>query len=286
MNRKWLPILFLLGAFVLASCNLPGSAPSTESESMETVAPEETMVTDEAMPTEATETADADMSMDTGSVCYHPLFPVADDATWTYRYDTGDSYTMTVDSTGEDTFTLTQEFETADVAPEDEVVLSMDFYCSPDGLLQGDFAQIDLFGESSEDAPEINFETIEWTGETLPAMEVMEIGYTWTATYTLEGEFNIEGMESTASGTVTIDYVIGAIEEVTVPAGTFPQAYRVDSTSNIEVSLDMGESAMPFSGFDSTSSIWYVEGVGLVKSQDTFESFSSTIELIDSSLIN
>jgi hypothetical protein len=162
----------------------------------------------------------------------------------------------------------------------------MDFYCSPGGLLQGDFAQINLFGDSSEDAPEIKFETVEWTGETLPAIDVMEVGYAWTATYTLQGEFNIEGMQSTADATVVIDYVIAAIEEVTVPAGTFPQAYRVDSTSDIEISLGMGESAMPFSGNNFSSSIWYVEGIGLVKSQDTFETFSSGIELIDSSLIN
>jgi hypothetical protein len=182
MKRNWLPILFALGAFVLASCNLPGSPTSTEGESMETTAPEESMTAEEAMPTEATEAEDAGMSMDTDSVCYHPLFPVTDDATWTYQYEDGKTYTMTVDSTSDATFTLTQEFDTVDTEEEDELVLSMDFYCSPGGLLQGDFAQINLFGDSSEDAPEIKFETVEWTGETLPAIDVMEVGYAWTAT--------------------------------------------------------------------------------------------------------
>ncbi|MDY6874528.1 MAG: hypothetical protein SVR81_11345 [Chloroflexota bacterium] len=286
MKRKWLLIVFLLGAFVLTSCNLPGVSSPAESDPMDTAEPEETMAVEERTPTEATEASDSNMSMDTDSVCYHPLFPVADKGTWTYQYDDGDTYTMTVDATGQDTFTLTQEFDEEDVSDDDELVLTMDFYCTSEGLLQGDFAQIDLFGESGEDVPEINFDTVEWTGETLPAMDLMEIGYTWTATYTMEGEFNIEGMESTAKAVVTIDYILADIEEVTVPAGAFPQAYRIESSSEIAMSMGMDESIVPFSSYDSNSTIWYVEGVGMVKTQDEFSGISSQVELIDSSLIN
>ncbi|MCB2209397.1 hypothetical protein KQH62_00760 [bacterium] len=286
MKRKWLLIAFLLGAFVLTSCNLPGTSSSTDSAPMDTTEPDEPMAVEETMTAEPTQESEPDMSMDTDAACYHPLFPVSDNGTWTYQYDDGDTYTMSVESTGQDTFTLTQEFDEDDVAEDDEIVLTMDFYCSSEGLLQGNFAQIDLFSEEGEDTPEINFETVEWTGETLPAMELMEIGYTWTATYTLEGEFNIQGMESTAEAVVTIEYVIADIEEVTVPAGTFPQAYRIDSNSDIAMSMGMGESIVPFSGYDFNSSVWYVENVGMVKTQDEFSGMSSEIELIDSSLLN
>jgi hypothetical protein len=146
---------------------------------------------------------------------------------------------------------------------------------------------MDLFSQATteEGDPEMFFETLEWEGETLPAPELMQIGYTWTSTYALSAEINLEGFSQTMEVQVSIDHEIGAIEEVTVPAGTFPEAYRVDSTGNIKMLMMMGESSNPLSNFEFNFSTWYVEGLGMVQSGSEFSGFSSTTELIDSSLL-
>ena len=83
---------------------------------------------------------------------------------------------------------------------------------------------------------------------------------------------------------VSIDYVIAAIEEVIVPAGTFPEAYRVDSASAME--MIMGETTTPINVVTYSFSSWYVEDVGLIKIDSDFLGFSSEVELLDSSLLN
>lgn len=285
MKPNWTLILFVLGAFVLTACNLPGSSSATDSVPTEAVAVGETPVAidetpaDEAPPSEAP-AGDTALLIDTSSVCYNPFFPVSEDASWTFQYNTGETYELTIDITGEDTFTITQTLN------NDELVASVNYFCTEEGIIQGDFAQIDLLDELGEDGPEFDFTTLEWTGHSLPNPDEVDVGSTWTSNYTLSGDMNVGGLETTADATVTINYVVGAIEEVTVPAGTFPQAYRVDSTSDMEIALSMGESVVPFSGFNFSSSTWYVEGLGMIKSSDTFEGGSSSIELIDSSLID
>jgi hypothetical protein len=113
----------------------------------------------------------------------------------------------------------------------------------------------------------------------------MAIGYHWTANYQMAGEMNIEGITSTTEVHVKIDNTIGAIEEVTVPAGTFSEAYRVDSIGEIEMVLAMGETVTPLTGSQFAYSTWYVEGIGMVKSSDDFSGLQADVALIASSLI-
>ncbi len=285
MKRNWILILFVLSAVVLASCSSPSSSSATDSVPTEPVAAGETPVATDEIPADEAPPSDAPVGdtallIDTSSVCYNPFFPVSEDASWTFQYDTGETYKLTIDITGEDTFTITQTLN------NDDLVASMDYFCTEEGILQGEFAQIDLLDELGEDGLEIDFKTAEWTGHTLPNPDEVDVGSTWTSTYTLSGDMNVGALETTADATVTINYVVGAIEEVTVPAGTFPQAYRVDSTSDMEITLSMGESVVPFSGFNYSSSTWYVEDLGMIKSSDTFEGGSSAVELVDSSLID
>ncbi len=132
----------------------------------------------------------------------------------------------------------------------------------------------------------MTFDTFSWEGETLPAEELFEVGYEWTATYQLQGDITMEGIVSTTQATVTINYIIAAIEEVTVPAGTFPEAYRVDSVGDISMTMDLNGSTFPMTSVNFGSSSWYVEGVGLVKTADDFTGYESGMELIDSNLLD
>jgi hypothetical protein len=171
---------------------------------------------------------------------------------------------------------------------QSDAIYSAEWYCSENGILRGSFGQVDLLNQAAggEETPEFEFEALEWEGETLPSPELIELGYAWTSNYKLSANLEIEGISQTSEVRVSIDHKIGAIESVTVPAGTFPEAVRVDSHGEIEMILVMGESTIPFSGLDFDYSTWYVEGLGMVKSSNIFSGYSNDVVLIESSLID
>jgi len=287
MNRKLIPVILILSSFFLFACGLTSGFFNNEEQAdsiqEETVSPIEVGPTPEMEETEVmidpTETAlIPDSQIDTESACYHPFFPIVDGAFWAYQSNFDDGYTLRIDKTSHDTFTMIQEMENG------EEIYTVDWYCSDDGLLNGTFAQFDLM-DQAEDGEDVDFsfETLEWEGQTLPAPELMTLGYTWTSSYKLSGDANISELTTTLSANVTIEYTIAAIEAVTVPAGTFPEAYRVDSVGVIEMILSLGETTQPFSMTDFTYSTWYVEGVGMVKSSNDASIAQVDIELVASS---
>jgi len=283
MRNKWIPLILVVSAFFLYSCGLNDlTAGGDESEPAETLV-ENTPAVEETMAAEPAtmETEDSSIAVDMDSNCYHPFFPITEGAFWAFQLSTGESYTMTVTNVTDESFTLTQDFT------ESDLVLSVDWFCSEDGLLVGDFAQVDFLNQSGgEDGVEMTFDTISWEGETLPAEDLLEVGYEWTATYHMKGDITMAGVMSTAESTVVINYVIAAIEEVTVPAGTFAEAYRVDSTGDIAINMDFNGATLPLTSINFGSSSWYVEGVGLVKTADYFTDYTSGMELIDSNLLD
>lgn len=300
MKRKWMPVFLVLSAFFLFACGLTdrflgddGQSISTEveeaiqaepmeTEQQETETQEATATPEEAEPVEETTEPIVEEQAQEQSACYHPFFPVVDGASWTYDDSFESGYTLTIEETSQDTFTMTQ------IMADEDAEFTVDWYCSEDGLLRGSFAQMDLLNQSTveEGSPEMTFETLVWEGETLPAPELMEVGYTWISNYALSGEINLEGFSQTMKIEVSIDHEIGAIEEVTVPAGTFPEAYRVDSTGVIEMVMMMDEISTPFNNFDFNFSTWYVEGVGMVQSASEFSGFDADTVLVESSLLD
>jgi hypothetical protein len=295
MKNKLIPILLILSSFLLFSCSLTNAI--FGGGSTEPTTTEEAPAPDESMMTEATEaptlaetvpaaTEASGLQPDTQSNCYNPFFPIVEGASWTYQFvDTKETYSNDVSNVNQDSFTLTQTFYTTE--GNEDLVLTADWYCSSDGLLQGNFAQLDMLNQSgSEGGPEMSFETIKWEGETLPSPDLMQVGYEWESTYTLKGDVNMQGIETTADATVTIKYMVGAIEEVTTPAGTFANAYRVDSDGNIDIEMSMSGATVPINAVGFSSSSWYVENVGLVKTANTFSSFESGMALMESNMIN
>ena len=294
MKQKFLPVFLILSAFFLFGCGLtnlfagdnatPPASPQAEAttpiQPTSTTQPQQTTEPTEQDETSSESEPTTTIFAETDSVCYHPFFPIVEGASWTYDDDFDSGYTITVEETGQDTFLMTQEMENEDA------VFMAEWYCGEDGLLRGTFGQMDILSEATgEENPEFAFETLEWEGETLPAPELMEPGYTWTSEYRLEAELNIEGFSGTSEVMVSIDHEIAAIEEVTVPAGTFPEAYRVDSRGEVGFAMFMGEDSSPINALDFNFRTWYVEGLGMVKSADEFTGYSSTVELISSSLL-
>jgi len=298
MKKKNLLILAMISLLLLSACALTDRLFDQGKQVIQSILNQDELAEfEEPQPVEAVETAPAMQAIeepaDTAqteepliepqiafdSNCYHPYFPITEDAYWTYQESTGEGYTLRVADIGQDSFTLVQEMTT------DNTLFSAEWYCSESGILSGSFSQFDFLNMSGEeeDMPEFVVDSFEWDGETLPAPKLLIPGYQWTTTYQMRGEFNLEDFPQTLLASISIEYEVGAIEEVTVPAGTFPEAVRVDSDGIVEMVLELGETAMPFTTSDFNSSTWYVEGVGMVKTSDQFTGFSNMVELIASS---
>ncbi len=288
MKIKYLVFSSIMLLLALVACNpaqetMPASSSTDEvvvQESMDSG--EETQsVAEEVSPPEAPamELTEAVQPQEV-SACYHPYFPIVDGAYWTYQQPETGNYTLRIEETGEDTFKMLQDMES------DDVIFTVEWFCSEDGLLRGTFGQMDLLDYSSEEegSPEFQFETLEWEGETLPAPELIEEGYTWESDYSLSADYDIEGFSGQLQVTVVIQHEIIGTEEVTVPAGTFSEALRVDSMGNIEMIMVISEDSItPFSSIDFSYSTWYVEGIGMVKSSESMSGFSSSTELVETS---
>lgn len=283
LNQKMLPIILIISALMISACNIPGGDYNNTNSESEGVynSNQSTDVENPQSDLESTNLGTDEISQsDMESVCYHPYFPISDGATWTFNEPNGQDYTLMVDLTSSDTFTLTQTFE------DSELTLEMEWYCSEDGLLNGTFSQVDLLNQmAGEDDPEVILETLEWEGSTLPPAEMLVLGHQWITSYEMRGEMTIENLTTTTEVHVKIENSLGSIEEVKVPSGSFPEAIRVDSVGMIEMVILMGETATPLNGFQFNYSTWYVEGVGMVKSSNEFSGMTSDVVLIDTSLL-
>jgi len=121
--------------------------------------------------------------------------------------------------------------------------------------------------------------TSDVTGTTLPVS--ITPGMQWNYGFNLQGTITYEGQAAEANGTVTTDLQEAGSESITVPAGTF-NATRVEATSNFDLTASAFGFDIPVE-YTTTSTFWYVPGIGLVRLTETnnFEgtTFSLTSEL-------
>jgi hypothetical protein len=294
MKIKYI-VLLLIGSMVLLGCQSIVSSdgeqvsdPITEETTQPTMT-ESTSIEDGAEQSEQNDSINNEQSTESSvegqsnmlSACYHPYFPIEAGAYWTYQQPDSEGYTMRIEETGENSFKMIQEMN------NENTTFTVDWLCSENGLLRGSFGQMDMLNQSlaEEDAPEFEFETLEWEGNTLPSPELIQVGYTWTSDYKLSADLNLESLATTMEVIVKIQHEITAVEEVTVPAGTFPEAIRVESTGNIEMLMLMGETSNVLNNVDFNYTTWYVEGIGMVKSSDAYMGYTTGTELVESSFI-
>lgn len=296
MSKKLLPIIIVLGSFLLFACSSPDNTPNPNDQPIESqqeqIQPTETSpMAQESAPTEEpqeTPTMESptesfqEAQLDSDSLCYHPYFPIIDGASWTFDDELGEDYTLRIEETGEDSFTMTQEML------NENAVFTVEWYCSEDGILRGSFGQLDLISqaEGDEESPEFQFQTLEWEGQTLPSPELMEIGYTWTSFYQLSASLDFELISQSIKTEVIVDHEIAGIEEVTVPAGTFSEAIRVDSDGFTFTVLVEEENSKSIGSLNFKYSTWYVENLGMVKSSTEVSGYSTDVSLSDSSLLD
>lgn len=215
-------------------------------------------------PTDTSETSGGGAD----TICDHPYFPVSDGVVLTYSQEApGASSQMTQEFqiTGEDTFRVDQV-----VTGEGAVLTSGgEWQCADDGLVQTSNIQLDL------NVPGVEFSDIEYSGVTLPQPDAFVEGATWQSSYDAAGTAEINGVTVEYDISIAQDSTLAAFENVVVPAGTY-EAARVDSTETM--SIIAAGVAVPDTV--SKTTVWYAEGVGVVKIETEMAGGLFTQELL------
>lgn len=187
--------------------------------------------------------------------CGNAFFPVIDGRTLTYSTNVavdGSSGQMSISyaDVTDSSFTY--------ITQVDDLTFETVWQCSEDGLLSPEASQL------PEQLKGMTVEFVEAEGVSIPAEERFREGELWSSHYTANATISMEGMGSVETvQTYDIDNIVYRVEPVSVPAGDFPEAYRVDSIAQI-TSTVMGQTGP---SFDLLWISWYVEGIGMVRQQ-------------------
>lgn len=196
--------------------------------------------------------------------CRHAFYPLRSDMIWTYQI-------VSPVEAAEGSFELSYENITADSFdalmslrdPETDEIYraSGTWYCSDDGIISSDLAAITFLT-----AADVTVETLDYDGITLLPASQWEVGKSWDSSYQVNENFDMEGMEISAAMTVDITSTIAAIEEISVSAGTYSEAYRVNTKGSMIMDLggDMGAS---LSDIPIEYNTWYVRDIGMVRQE-------------------
>lgn len=254
-NKIWTLIFPLF--FILAAC-APSPAPVV-SEAMPEAAAEE--------PREAAPPAEPTTEAVTQGVgfCANEFYPLRSDKTWRYSINSAgqvSEYTLTFKDITENSFTILQTFP--------DLTNEVAWTCSADGMLSSNFASMNLASVA-----DVEFETIDMGGIALLPEEQWLVGASWPMEFQVRAVFTSSGSQFTGEGQVNLTRAISAQESVTVPAGSYPDAFRVDSSGEFIISVLGAQTSTPVSYSD-----WYVRGVGLVKSLSGTATLPYSMELV------
>jgi hypothetical protein len=200
------------------------------------------------------------------TACDHPYFPLRAGATWTYSSSIPEmgsfSWTVTDVTGGPDAAlaTIVMDFGAGS--------MSFEWQCSSEGI-----QYFTLGGISFDTGGLGSFHVTSEGGAGLLPPEAFEPGATWSNDYTTTfrvgvGDFGVN-YESHVSETLTA----GEAETVTVPAGTF-EAVPVQINNTTTSSGDFGTFTT-----SSSSTVWFAEGVGIVRMVTTAEGASFESQL-------
>jgi hypothetical protein len=203
---------------------------------------------------EASPTADDAITTQGKGLCSNEFFPIRSDKTWKYTINSGETtsdYSQTFKDITDDAFTSVQTYP--------NLTNEMTWQCGKNGLLSSTFGDLNI-NENSD----VSVKAVSADGITLPPENEWIVGKVWDNAYTVQVTINKDGNTIQADGQVSVSREIVSQESVTVPAGTYPDAYRVDSTGEMVITLMGTKTSTPLIFSD-----WYVKGVGLVKSSST-----------------
>jgi hypothetical protein len=242
----------LLAASIVLACGLVPSAP------VETPAP---VVEPTASPEPAA-------SVDG---CANPYYPAVPNASRVYKSSgTPKGEYMITETTTEvraDGFTVMTDYGTN--------VKSIEWACDSEGLRVYNTGSEKMQGlEVDSDQFQLEVTIKNPSGVTLPAK--IETGDSWVQSFDFDSTGTIGGNTTTGTGTSTSTYEAQGVESITTPAGTF-QAMKIQSETEEDIQATFNGLAMNSSNAYETI-YWFVEGVGLVRSETT-GGYTETLEL-------
>lgn len=243
----------------------PTAAPPTEAPP--TAAPEATPTVD---PTAEAQAAGPDGPVVMMGDCGNAYYPVAEGLSMTYRSTLeglGETdYTTTFSDVSETSFTMT-----TDVGEGEAIAIT--WTCTGEGMLSPEFSQMPGGVEG------VSIEFVEAEGVTIPTEEMFQPGQSWTTHYVANATMpDVGAGEMGMVQTMDMTNSVVGIESVTVPAGEFPDAVRVDTAGTIAIAFSMGGTPQPASTIEMAYTSWYVRDIGMVR-----QDMSSFFDLGDGS---
>jgi len=250
--RKLLGLLLVL--FIIMACSTIGGAPEEESVSVEE---SNSSVEGGDAPESNNSSNDEETAGTESGLCGNEYYPVVNGGTWSYQGTSSDTedytFSNTITSVRDDGFSILVEF--------DEVTLTQEWACTPDGILALDIGG-GAAGTVATDDINLVMDTQNASGITYPN-EIMP-GDTWDHTLDFTGIMDMAGDSIEVSGDTEYNYTAIGIETITVPAGTF-EAMKVDLITTINMNMTISGSEVPAT-VTSTSTSWFAKDVGWIKS--------------------
>jgi hypothetical protein len=247
--------LFIVLIFIMA-CSLPGGGATQPVEATEEGAATET-ATQVQVTEDAVESSKGMPVMGDG-LCANPYYPVREGSTWGYSGTSSAapdySYTDTITSIRTDGFTLTTQY--------DNLTRTQEWSCTPEGI-----SAVSMGGGLSTSMSNLVIETQSASGVTYPAS--INAGDTWQHQIDFTGTMDIAGQAGEASGSVISDFTALGTESVTVAAGTF-DAMKVEVHTTFDALVEFQGTSVPVM-FISTSTSWFAQGVGWLRSESSSE---------------
>ena len=259
MKQRTFSIVFAASVLILSTlaCNVGSQAPTEETQPQG------------GNSTETAPQEDQSSSNISRGACDNPYLPIVQGATWNYSMtgDVADTYIHSVISVEASSFSEQDVFGTG--------VTRQGYWNCDDGALIMLDPSADTSGTVSTEKATADFKTTSSSGVTLPA--TIKPGDTWEQAITLEGTEDIGGNQIPAKNEFTNSCKAVGVESVTVPAGTF-DAMRVDCQTNMNITITMANTPVT-TALKFTTTSWYAENVGAVKTAKTGDGENSVIEL-------
>ena len=238
----------------------PAAEVATEAPPVEQPTAEPTAIPPTETPTEeptAAPTAETAGGATLSGDCANAYFPVVDGRVYTYSNSISgfgvSNFTQTYSDVTDTSFTITID------AGEGEPFANT-WTCTGEGMLSPEFTQMPGGMEGM-----VSIDFVEAEGVTLPSEEMFQPGESWTTRYVAEAVIAVaESSQFTMTQTIEMTNNVIGSEAVSVPAGDFDNAVRVDTTG--VVTMAMGDTGMTTT-IDMNYSSWYVEDVGLVRQE-------------------
>jgi len=197
------------------------------------------------------------------TACDHPYFPLRQGATWSYS-GSGFSYTWIVTGVSGDlsnaSASVAMDFEGGSFV--------YDWTCSGDGVQFFELANMSL-----EQLGSFEFSMTSQSGSPLLPGDQFQPGASWTSSYTQTLTGAVEGISVDFTAVVDESHTAGDRQTLTTGLGTF-DVIPVHTTSTVSSTSDFGSFTTT-----SESTIWYAEGVGIVRLESSSEGSTYTSEL-------